>query len=186
MQKISDAKERIIDTASRLFFQQGYNLTGINQVIEEANVAKSTLYQYFPSKDDLCAEYLKRKHSIFFELLQDFIKKYKTPHSKLLATFDYLAVKSKEDSYRGCSFLNIIAEIPDEHSKVLDAARANKSTLRRYFSELVALLPQESKRSEKLGDRIYLLFEGAITESQVQKDSWPILLAKSTAKEMIQ
>ena len=48
-----DTRERILDTAARLFYAQGYNSTGINQVIKEANVAKASLYQHFPSKEDL-------------------------------------------------------------------------------------------------------------------------------------
>ncbi|MEM6772989.1 MAG: helix-turn-helix domain-containing protein, partial [Bacteroidota bacterium] len=48
----------IIKTASRLFYDKGYNLTGINEIIAEAGIAKATLYSHFKSKEDLCLAYL--------------------------------------------------------------------------------------------------------------------------------
>ena len=54
-----DTRKRIIDTASRLFYQQGYTATGINQIIEEADISKASLYQHFKSKEDLLLEYLE-------------------------------------------------------------------------------------------------------------------------------
>ena len=52
-------EEHLIETASELFYKQGYSLTGINEVIKEANIAKATLYNYYKSKDELCVEFLR-------------------------------------------------------------------------------------------------------------------------------
>jgi AcrR family transcriptional regulator len=49
----STVKDRILDTASRLFYDQGYHITGINQIIDEADIARASLYNHFPSKTDL-------------------------------------------------------------------------------------------------------------------------------------
>jgi len=57
--KIS-VKERILETASHLFYEKGYNLTGINEIIEKAGVAKASLYSHFRSKEDICLAYLIR------------------------------------------------------------------------------------------------------------------------------
>jgi AcrR family transcriptional regulator len=63
------AKERVVDTAARLFYDQGYTATGINQIIGEAGVAKASLYQVFRSKEALLLEYLDR---IGAEWMRDF------------------------------------------------------------------------------------------------------------------
>ena len=80
-----DTRERIVDTASRLFYTQGYNSTGINQVIKEAGVAKASLYQYFPSKEDLLAEYLKVTALATNKTLKDIVNRFDTPKEKVLA-----------------------------------------------------------------------------------------------------
>jgi AcrR family transcriptional regulator len=181
--KVHDAKERIVNVASRLFYQQGYNSTGINQIIAEAEVAKASLYQYFPSKDDLCVEYLKRKHDRWFAELEAYLNRLASPKEKLVGAFDFLDKHSKKENYRGCSFLNIISEIPDEDSKVIAEAKKNKQQLRKTFK---AIAKQGGYTdSDTLGDQLYLLLEGAITESQVQKSAWPIKLARDMAVALL-
>ena len=66
-----NVRERILDTASRLFYDQGYQATGINQIIEEASIAKSSLYQHFRTKDDLLVAYLKIAEREWFEGLHE-------------------------------------------------------------------------------------------------------------------
>lgn len=62
--KEQSVRERIIDTASRLFYFNGYNQTGVNQIIKEASVAKASLYQHFRSKEDIAVVYLQRRHTM--------------------------------------------------------------------------------------------------------------------------
>ena len=85
----SKVKQRIIETASDLFYQQGYNLTGINEVIKEAGVAKATLYHHFASKEELCLAYLEYRHLAFIKNLQEYLAKIPT-RRRLLGVFDFL------------------------------------------------------------------------------------------------
>ena len=66
-------KERVMEVASKLFREQGFNSTGINQIIKESNVAKSSFYDHFKSKDLLALEYLNNRHILWFEGLRNFI-----------------------------------------------------------------------------------------------------------------
>ena len=183
MEKVSEIRERILETASRLFYEQGYNSTGINQVIAESRVAKASLYQHFSSKDDLCVEYLKRKHTTWFAQLKEYIKTAATPREKILSTFDFLKEASVRDNYRGCSFLNIISEVPNGGNRILDQARLNKKMLREHFHELSQNLG--IAKAQLKADQIYLLFEGAIIESQVYRSTWPIDLSKELAEDIL-
>jgi len=92
------ARERIVETASRLFYTQGYNLTGINQVIAEADVAKASLYQHFTSKEDLLEEYLRLTAQSTNDTLRSVINSQKTAKDKVLGLFDFLIQFAKQTS----------------------------------------------------------------------------------------
>ncbi|HAD79392.1 MAG TPA: TetR family transcriptional regulator, partial [Flavobacteriaceae bacterium] len=72
-------RDRILDTASELFYRQGYNSTGINQIIDEAEIARASLYHHVKSKNDLLYAYLEKTNDAWFAQLHQFIKKQKTP-----------------------------------------------------------------------------------------------------------
>lgn len=180
MAERSNPKQRLLETASELFYRQGYNNTGINQVIDEAGVAKASLYQHFGSKEALCVAYLRAKHKSWFKELHQFISPKDDPKAKVLASFDFLEKTSKRDGFRGCSFLNILSEVPMSSDDIVNEAVFHKKTLRSFFEELLKAAGQQDE-----ADTIYLLFEAAITESQVYKAVWPIRKAKQTANSLL-
>ena len=102
-----DTRTRIVETAAKLFYTQGYNSTGINQLIKEAGVAKASLYQHFPSKEDLLVEYVRVTAINTNKILDEVIAKPKTAQDKVLAMFDFLIAFSKQTGYNGCNFLHI-------------------------------------------------------------------------------
>ena len=112
------ARQKILDTASRLFHNQGYQSTGINQIITESKVAKGGLYHIFKSKEELCIEYLNKRHEFWFEKLIAFTSKARTGKTKTIAAFDFLYNMNIEENFRGCSFLNILSEITPENKSI--------------------------------------------------------------------
>src|SRR5579872_1046728 len=110
----SAVKERILDTASRLFYNQGYHITGINQIIEEADIARASLYNHFPSKTDLLLAYLDRTHAEWFEDLDAYLAPMVTAREKLLALFDFRVERQRRFNHKGCHFSKIIAETCDD------------------------------------------------------------------------
>ena len=78
----ADARSRIIEAADRLFYTQGYSSTGINQIIEEAGVAKASLYAHFPSKEALAVAYLERRHRAWFDELRGVVERSATSRRK--------------------------------------------------------------------------------------------------------
>ena len=170
-------KERILETAFTLFHKQGYNSTGINQIIADSNVAKASFYQHFKSKEDLCVEFLNKRHDYWFGKLTEFTSKNITNKTKILASFDFLIYMNETENFRGCSFLNLLSEIPADNTKVLNVIQNHKNDLREYFKNLI----DESN----LVDHIYLLFESAIIESQLFKDQWPVIKSKKIITNLI-
>lgn len=175
-----DTRERILDTASRLFYTQGYNSTGINQVIKEAEVAKASLYQYFPSKEDLLIEYLSVTANETEKSLKAHIAKYKTPKEKVLAIFDFLLKFIKQTEFNGCNFLNVAAEVPHDNEKVRSLIKKQKNGIRALFTEIL-----KPAHKESLADELYLLFDAALITSRVHRDVWPIKTARKTAERIV-
>lgn len=177
-------RERLIETASDLFYSQGYNRTGINEILEKSGVAKASMYQHFRSKEDICLEFLKRMDRGLMEKLQKKVESYPRGSRRVLSLFDFLNDFFNEEGFRGCWCLNTVSELPKDDEKIMAEIRLQKNRFRTWIEKLVvdSGLKQNSK---ELANKIYLLYEGAIAESQVHMEDWPIQEAKSMAKALL-
>lgn len=173
----SDPRQRIIDTALNLFHKQGYRATGVNQVINEAKVAKASFYLHFHSKDDLCVAFLQKRHDFWFEKLLKFNEKAILPEDKIMASFNFIIEMNATEDFRGCSFINTLSEIQPADEKIRKVICDHKTDLLNYFKSLT--------KTEALAEHVYLLFEGALVESQLFRDNWPVERAKKTIQTLI-
>jgi AcrR family transcriptional regulator len=172
----SDARERILETASNLFYRQGYIATGINQIIKESGVAKTTLYEHFHAKEDLLIEYLTNMSARTDEWLKAEADKYDSPKEKILGLFDFLIELSSQAAYCGCGFLNIVSELPSDGGRVKAIIKKQKDNVRALFADILRPL-----KKEQYADHLYMLFDGALITNKVHSNPWPI----QTAKEMV-
>jgi len=175
-----DPKERLIAAAYRLFYTQGYNNTGINQIIREANVAKASFYDHFPSKEHLLIAYLEFAAGNTNKELQSEVNKAGTEKAKVLAVFDYLLKQGKLTRYNGCNFLNVLAELPQGNMQVRKAIKAQKEHVRQLFRQILS-----RRDKERLADELYLLFDAALSSSKVYTDKWPIEASKELANKLL-
>ena len=173
-------KEQIVETASRLFYEQGYNATGINQIIAEAGVAKASLYQHFPSKEDLLAEYLSNKSARVMEALHKEAAKHETAEEKIAAVFDSLGRSIRKSDFRGCHFLNIVSEVPVDNTRIRGIIQKQKNEVRQLFKTIL----KDVKKTE-LADEFYLLFEAALIAGKVHQADWTIKTAKNIAAKLL-
>jgi AcrR family transcriptional regulator len=171
-------RERILDTALRLFHEQGYNATGINQIISEAGVAKASLYLHFKSKEELGAEYLNARHHYWFTQLKLYIYAEKKARKKVLAAFDFLIQINKNENFRGCSFINMLSEIQPDNVVLLTSIQNHKQELRQLFADIL------KEQKSDAADIVYLIFESAITESQIFKNQWPVEKGKQAISDL--
>jgi AcrR family transcriptional regulator len=179
-------KERIIESASHLFYTNGYNQTGINQIIAEANVAKASMYQHFRSKEDIAVAYLERRHQNWMGDLLDFISNKIAPKEKIIGCFDYLNHWLNEVDFRGCGFQNIITDLPTDQQKIKDQVRLHKNELRSWIHDTLNEEEQYANiNTDALGDEILVLMDGAIILSQIQKNDWPINAAKNACERLL-
>jgi len=169
--KETGVREKILDTASRLFFEQGYNLTGINQIIEEADIARGSLYNHFKSKNELLMTYLREAEVKWYANLDAFLRPIKDPRKKLLALFDYRMAMQEKSGFAGCRFVKLGAEVSRDQSDVL-AVLANH---KRRFKDVIRSLAQEVDvkspfTADTLAETIFLMIEGATIIGSLQKD----------------
>jgi AcrR family transcriptional regulator len=183
MKQTSEVRERIVGTASRLFYQQGYNLTGINQIIAEADIARGSLYQHFSSKEELLLEYVRRVNEAWFQELEEFSRDCTTPKERLLALFDYRLQRQQKTGFGGCNFIKINSEVPRANERVFTLVTAHKERLRRYVRDLVA--EAGAADLDRTSDLIFLLFEGGGISSTVLQDAWALTRAKELVSTLL-
>ncbi len=186
--KVSKARTQIINTASELFYKKGYNLTGINEIIAKANIAKATLYSHFKSKEDLCIAYLEYRDEILSKNLQEFCESKTKGDAQLLAVLQFLIPFFKSEQFNGCWCIRTLAEIEPQNEKIRTCIKANKVSFLQYLKKLVKQNKPELKASiqKQIANRIYLLYEGAILESHLHNEIWPIKEAIKLLRDVLE
>jgi AcrR family transcriptional regulator len=111
------ARERILATSYELFSRRGIRGVGVDEVIEQAGVAKATLYRHFASKDDLVLAFLERREQ---QWTREFVeagarRRGSTPEEQLLAIFDVFDEWFRREDFEACSFINVLLEMGAPH-----------------------------------------------------------------------
>ena len=176
-------KAHLIIVAGQLFYTNGYNSTGINEIIKKAGVAKATLYHHFSSKEDICIAYLQQRHSVFMKSLHETVSRKEGSKAQLLAIFDFLRELYRKGDFHGCWAIKTLGELPPENKKVRSVIQQQKKELLLFLGEVVGdnIANISKAETEKISGGLYLLYESAVTESHLHNNDWPIHLARSIA-----
>jgi AcrR family transcriptional regulator len=169
-------KERILETADRLFYLQGIRAIGVDTIAAEIGISKRTLYNHFPSKDALISAYLARR----------FVQPQpsdKPPLDQILGTFDRLERGFASKGFRGCPFVNAVAELGAEDQPVRKIAIAFKESRRLWFRDLLVRLGAAD--AEALATQLALLVDGSIAQDLVRNDPSMARAAKEAAKVLL-
>ena len=152
-------KERLFETAARLFYQYGYRAIGVDTIAAESGIGKMTLYRHYPSKDDLIVAFLQDSDEEFWEYFESSTKEAPTARKKLLAFFEALQSYVISPACYGCPFINVATEYPDVRYAGHQVAMEHKKSVRARFTQLAeeAGAPQP----EALANALHLLMDGA-------------------------
>jgi AcrR family transcriptional regulator len=134
----SGARERVVDTAYELFHRNTLNTVGVDRIVAEAGVAKTTLYRHFPSKDDLAVSVLARHQEVWTTgwLEQEIARRGETPAARLLALFDAFDMWFRRNDYEGCLFARTLLETRAPANPVRAAAAAGLANVRVLIRDL--------------------------------------------------
>ena len=169
-------KERILQTADKLFYLQGIRAIGVDTIAAEIGISKRTLYNHFPSKDALIAAYLQRRfvHASPSD---------KPPAEQILATFDSLERRFAAKDFRGCPFVNAVAELGSEDQSVRKIAIAFKESRRLWFRDLLVQIGVGN--AEALATQLAVLVDGCIAQDLVRNDPAMARAAKEAATVLL-
>ncbi len=156
----SSSRARLIETARRLFCQEGVRSVGIDRVLAESGVAKMTLYHYFASKDQLIVACLEEHEREFLQLWEKEAGPPRTPAAKQLRNLlGFVARRTSDPAYQGCFFLNTAHAFSDHDHP----ARLTAVTHKKTVASLIYQLCKEAKanKPEQLSQHLVLLMNGA-------------------------
>ena len=163
------ARERLLDTAERLFYAEGVHTVGIDRVLAESGVAKATLYKNFGNKDGLVTAYLDRRHerqvarvTAALDAVAD-----GSPRERILAVFDSQRILFARPDYRGCAFAAATAEGPDG-GPYEESSRAYRNYVRTVFA---AILEEAGVAdADTIASRLHLIYDGAQMAARMDGD----------------
>jgi AcrR family transcriptional regulator len=179
-----EVRDRILETASALFYRHGVRAVGVDLVVERAGVAKTSLYRHFRTKDDLVAAFLQREDEDFWSCWDRVAQRHKDdPAAELDAHLDWIGERVGRPNYRGCPQLNVAAEFPDSDHPARKVAAAHKRELRRRLKGIAERL--RVKRADEVAGQLTLLINGAFVSSQVFAAGEAVPLLRTTAQALI-
>ncbi len=176
------ARERLLQAADDLFYDEGIHSVGIDRIIERADVAKATLYSTFGSKDELVRAYLGVRQAAWRERMVAGLERFDNPRDRLLGVFDVLGESTAKPGYRGCAFVNASAEAQPGGvvEQASDVARAGR---REFFRQLAveASVPDP----DYVAGVVVLLFDGAAVGGRMDRDPRAAKTARAIAEALI-
>jgi AcrR family transcriptional regulator len=173
------ARRRLLDTATRLFYEGGIHAVGIDRIIAEAGVAKATFYNHFPSKDDLVVAYLEEIDRLGRAAVAALPKQ--PPRKMISAIMGRISEAVVAGGWRGCPFLNAAAEYPDPTSPVRKAIDARRSW---YHDSLRDLLAADGDPAPSVTASLLVAVSDGLLESAYLDDpeSVPALVREAVAR----
>ena len=175
--------ERILRTASDLFYREGIRAVGIDRVIAASGVAKSTLYKHFPSKDALVVACLERRDAPARAWLEEETRRRgATPDERVLGLFDVLADWFAGATFRGCAFTNASLELADSAHPAHAVTVAHKDAIRAFLRDLCAECGVPDP--DELAAQLMLLYDGAIVTAVIRHDPTAARAARAAARTL--
>ena len=172
----SAMQARILETADRLFYDQGIRAVGVDTIADAVGISKRTLYNYFPSKDDLIVAYLARR-------LRPREISGAPPAEQVLGDFDRLERSFAAGAFRGCAFVNAVAELKEPGHAANKLAFTFKEQRRVWFRDLLLRLGVADP--ESLSMQLMLLVDGAIAAALVRGDPGMGRVAGESARVLL-
>jgi AcrR family transcriptional regulator len=182
-QRRRGAKQRLLEAADELFYGEGIRAVGIDRVIAHAGVAKGSLYYSFTGKDELVHDYLTHRHDMVAGWVTAGIEAHTDPRDRILAVYDVLALLFAHPDYRGCAFVNAVAEASPDGVEAR-AATTYRTWVHDLFLELASEIDAENPR--QLAQTLVLLYDGAVAMAQMDKAPDAARTARRAAERILE
>jgi AcrR family transcriptional regulator len=177
------ARERLLAAANELFYAEGVNSVGIDQVIKRAGVAKASLYNTFGSKEELVRAYLKARHTQTRErMARELQARYNTPRERLVGVFEVQGLSFAQPDFRGCAFMCASAE-SDTSEAVEKTTEEYRIWVRSLFLDLA--YAAGAPEPEVLAKQLVLIYDGAGISAWMDHDPTVSKASAGVAKALV-
>jgi AcrR family transcriptional regulator len=156
----SEARLRLLNTATRIFYAEGIHAVGVDRIIAEARATRATFYRHFPGKEDLVLTYLCEVHQMERGAVDAAIAANPSPVDALLAIAGSIAQGIQSPGFRGCAFLNAAAEYPNTDHPVHQQIIAHRQWFLDTLRTLLAQVAEDS--SDAAARHFVMLRDGAM------------------------
>ncbi len=178
------ARQRILETASEMFYRDGVRAVGIDSIIARSGVAKMSLYRNFPSKDDLVTAWLEDRNTFFWQRWDRAEASCPDePRARLEAVLDMVAAATSHPKWRGCPFLNTTTEFPEPDHPARRVILSHKSAVRQRLRALSATAGASDP--DLLAQQLQLLIDGAYAIGQSLGPDGPASTVASAGRTLI-
>lgn len=177
-------RDELVQKALQVFYQNGFNATGMDMLVKETGISKTSMYKHFRTKEDLILAVLRLRDEHFrnwlYRQMEELADK---PQAQLIAMFDALEEWFQEPGYRGCLFIKASSEYQDSTHPIHMQSADHKRMLERHVTELA----QKAKMTDPAGlaRQLLLLKEGAIVTAHLGHTENPAQDARSAAIALI-
>ena len=156
----SEARDRLLGTATRIFYAEGIHSVGIDRITAEAQVTRATLYRHFSGKEDLILAYLDQADRGIRGQVAAARGSTDSAAGQVRAVARSIVDGIRSPGFRGCAFLNAVAEYPDPAHPVHRAVLAHRQWFLDTVTELLAQVGGGD--SEAAGRHFVMLRDGAM------------------------
>jgi AcrR family transcriptional regulator len=172
------ARERLLAAADELFYREGVQSVGIDRIVQQAGVAKASLYNLFGSKEALVQAYLDARHANTMTQIERALPRFRTPRERLLGVFDAQGQVFTEPGFNGCAHMNASAEA--HHGGPAEGAIERS---RHWTRALFTNLAREAGVAdyEELARQLHLLYDGAGASARLDRDPSAATTARAAA-----
>jgi len=178
------ARQRILDTASEMFYHEGIRAAGIDAIIARSGVAKMSLYRNFPSKDALVTAWLDDRNAFFWRRWDKAeSSRADDPRGQLEAVLDMIAATASHPKWRGCPFLNTVTEFPEPDHPARAVILAHKRAVSERLRALAAAAG--ARDPDLLAQQLQLLIDGAYAIGQSLGPGGPAKTVASAGRALI-
>lgn len=180
------ARDRLLDSAEALFYQEGIAQTGVDDVLAKSGVSVATLYAHFGSKDGLVRATLERRLSTWRSVWGEAVEAARSDEDRLLAIFDALELyRQRHQRARWCAFLTAAMELPSPDHPARPLVEADTALLAERLHLLAMPLTGDAADADELAESILLIYNGTLGAFLRGRPEDPVLRGRSVAKAII-
>lgn len=168
---MSDARSRLLGTASRLFYAEGLHSVGVDRILAEAKVTRATMYRHFVGKEDLVVAYLAEADLATRRQVEGAVAAASSAADAVRGVAKGIAEHIRTQGFRGCAFLNAVAEYPDPAHPVHVAVLAHRQW---FLDTVTGLLARVGETSAELDGRHFVMLRDGAMAAGCLTDPGPI------------